>query len=245
MAKLVTLIMLILFSLLLLKANITALSSSVESPKIEKDKKNKNGNYASKDSPSYNPKVSRDLPNPNNGYLFNSERHLEGNNSEEQGIADDGLQVNIYEIHYDGSLILGKTKKALISYPVGKKVSGPIRSNTLKSKRKYSVQRSSIKMSLGDKLSGYTLSAIAPQKIVFSRGTENVEKLLYDQEKQRIVATGKALTKPRKIKKINNLSLPKKKVVKRPAARHQAIKPNRVPGPTLETLGPPDTPENW
>lgn len=181
MAKISLVSFLALLCLLLVKANINALRSTAgDEAFVVKEKKT--GKVVSLPSAHrFNPVVPRVLPDLYNGYLFNTDRHLEGGAQGVVDSRDEAPQVNIYELSYDGSFIYGAIKKGLVSYPL-QKIS---RSKRTSLGKRRAPQRASLQLGEGDKIGGYNVTAIEVDKIIFSRGGEEVVKTLHDQEKIR------------------------------------------------------------
>jgi hypothetical protein len=118
------------------------------------------------------------LPDLHLGYLFNAERNLAGRGRSGNTIA----AANVHELVYAGSIILGKNSKALLTLPVAAQSSDARPGAPARSGSAY------FHVAAGDSVGGYTVSEILPKKIVFKKGTEVVEKNLFDPRKQRTVA---------------------------------------------------------
>lgn len=133
------------------------------------------------------PQTPAVLPDLNKGYVFNAERSL---SEEEQGEGDGEVVevgVDIDKVTYSGSIITSGKRIAIIAYPAPRitprRVAGrpvrirrPIAGGPLDHKQ----------VSEGDIFSGYTVAAILPEKIIFEKGAEKVEKLLFDEAKERV-----------------------------------------------------------
>ncbi len=132
---------------------------------------------------SFYPRPPATLPDLSQGYLFNAERNIKGAEGNGQ---ETGAQVNIDTVVYSGSLVMGKKAKAILSYAKA-------------SASKVKQRQQSLTVSLGDTVSGYTVSEILPDKIIFSRGSEKIEKLLHDPNKQRtVVKPSSPVARPKK-----------------------------------------------
>jgi hypothetical protein len=159
------------------------------------------------------PVVSGKLPDLKAGYLFNADRLLEeeGAQKKAENLAagnDLGIKADIKTVIYAGSIIGENLKQAIIVVAGAKKTKTPRTRSRRKKKsssRKGNVQN--IRVKEGDLLSGYTVASISPEKIVFSKGNEKVEKLLYDPDKKR--------TSPSKLAR--SAPVPRSEVVARPA----------------------------
>lgn len=115
------------------------------------------------------------LPDLHLGYLFNAERALAGRGKGGNTVA----AANVHELVYAGSIIMGKTSKALLSFPVASQGGDARPGAPARGGSAY------FHVAPGDSVGGYTVSEILPQKIVFKKGGEVVEKLLHDPRKQR------------------------------------------------------------
>lgn len=213
-------------SLVLVKANYDALRSPL--PDLDSPGATKKVAVVKKveEAGNYNPPVPRTLPNLYANYLFNADRHLEGaGQAEKDGEAgrDEAPHVNVYEVSYNGSLIYGTTRKALIAYPLDK------RSRRGGSRLKVP-KHATLTVELEDKVGGYTVSAIEQGKIVFSRSGETVEKTLFDPEKERSFSRNQS---SRRVKSRKATSVAPKS---RPTPSRATTK---RPTPTRRTQPPP------
>ncbi|MCK5322551.1 MAG: hypothetical protein KAJ45_00350 [Desulfobulbaceae bacterium] len=132
------------------------------------------------------PPVPAHLPDLNEGYLFNEERHVEG---EDEPVSDERDDIGEFwgdfdDVRYVGSIISGKLSKGIVSYPVQKKKRARTSSPGQYSGKNLNYAR----LVVGDKFSGYKVTGVFPDKMIFEKSGETTEKLLYDTEKQRIVA---------------------------------------------------------
>jgi len=153
------------------------------------------------------------LPDLKVGYLFNADRLLVGDGdrkkAEDLAASNDlGIQTDIKSVVYSGSIIGDNLKQAIIVVPGAKKRQAAKRRSI---RRKKSLSRGSkniqnVRVKEGDLLSGYTVASISPEKIVFKKGNEQVEKLLYDPDKKR-TAPSRQSRKP----------IPRAQVMARPA----------------------------
>lgn len=160
------------------------------------------------------PSVPSPLPDLYSGYLFNEERFLQKEeDKEKEGPEDENgtdLAVNMETVFYTGSIIIGNLRKGLIAYSPFKTT--PV-SRIEKGKRP-SARQKSIKYAqlvAGDSLSGYKVVSVEADRIVFKKGPETLEKMLYDSEKKRIAPP--PLPKDKVIKKRATASTSKKKRV--------------------------------
>ena len=134
------------------------------------------------------PTVPSPLPDLKKGYLFNEERFLAGDTTEEISAEEETgteFSVDIKTVSYAGSIIIGETRKALIYYPAQKPKTPQKRTDRKKivspvKKRNYA------QLVAGDSLSGYKVVAVEPDRLVFEKGSETIEKMLNDPEKIRM-----------------------------------------------------------
>jgi hypothetical protein len=146
----------------------------------------------------FNPAVPQNLPDFKNGYLFNEQRSLRDETEPAQGVAEDnldkndlGIQTNINDATFTGAIITDSLKKAILTYrptsePIAQQRGGPrapLR-RTIPNKSQGGLETTQLKE--GDLISGYKVSSIEPDKIVFTKGEEVIEKHLYDSGKTRI-----------------------------------------------------------
>ncbi len=138
------------------------------------------------------PSVPAVLPDLKTCYLFNANRQLDaaglsGKDAELAAGNDLGVQVDMKTVIYSGSIIGDNITQAIITVSGAKESSGR---RMISFGKKRSLAKSSniknLRVKEGDVLSGYTVASIAPEKIVFEKGIERVEKLLYDPGKKRV-----------------------------------------------------------
>jgi hypothetical protein len=146
--------------------------------------------------PSYYPVVPQPLPDLNTGYLFTETRSVAG---EGEGPGTKGglekigePEVDIYAVVYIGSIITSNLRKAIISAPPPKdgqqKAAVGKPGRTAASRRATAAQaraQAYVRVTQGELFRGYMVKLISPDKIVFERGEEMVERLLYDPAKKR------------------------------------------------------------
>ncbi len=166
------------------------------------------------------PAVPRSLPDFYNGYLFNEERLLipEEDIKEEEGSeAHQGIRVNMDEVTYVGSLIIGDTRKGLISFPNKPQPVKSARSKTAQRSRKKVARRVIKKRNyaqvlVGETFSDYKVVAVESDRIEFSKSGKTIVKQLYDPDKKRLTLPKIAGTL-KKRSTINKSAVKKKKAV--------------------------------
>ncbi len=145
------------------------------------------------------PVVPGILPDLKEGYLFNPERTLVAEKpqpTKEETASTDikalGVDASIDEVTYEGSIIADAFSQAIIIYPAGQKAKEPPQPASRSSRKASAPQASGpeehARLEVGDMLDGYELTEILPEKLIFSKGEEKVEKLLHDPDKKRIDA---------------------------------------------------------
>lgn len=144
------------------------------------------------------------LPDLKPGYLFNTKRTLvvdpdekvEEPQPENQLLRNDlGIDVKIDELLYSGSIIGDTFSRAIVAYPPPpKKRRNSKSSRTSRSRsepRRSSSRDGSLKhaqLKKGDVLNGYVVAEILPDKIIFDKDGDIVEKFLNDPSKKRVVS---------------------------------------------------------
>ena len=199
----------------------------------------------------FQPKVPETLPDLKTGYLFNAERLLVGNGTKngEEGVAasnDLGIQTDIQAVIYSGSIIGDTFRQAILAVPSAKSAVHSVRSFRWRKTSRPSTNIKNIRVKEGDVLSGYTVAAISPEKIIFEKGAEKVEKLLYDPDKKRVVPSRQTRTGSRFPARPDVVAKPAGTPSSRPSAlQRQAI---RIPTPAtrrrlIVTRKPPTMPD--
>lgn len=174
-----------------------ALESPVSSPKGSEQ-----GSEAAPPAVSvtpFQPSSPATIPDLKVGYVFNQERMLGSEEPlpeevvEEEGPYNEnahGITADIEEIVFVGSIIADNFSRALIVYPT-QNLSAPEKPTSRSSKRKGPPQGVSAgpeehaQLEVGDQISGYEVVDILPNKLIFSKDDETIEKLLFDPEKPR------------------------------------------------------------
>ena len=144
------------------------------------------------------PPVPAELPDLNKGYMFNADRSL----SEESKGAGEGqdveVNVNIADVSYSGSIITADSRIAILSFPGEKRPSGISRMR-IKTLRHAQVKE-------GATFSGYTVAEIHPDRVLFQRGEEKIEKFLYDPDKKRTIGINPPAAERKTVTPIKQLS---------------------------------------
>lgn len=150
-------------------------------------------------APPLQPATSPNLPDLKVGYVFNQERMLGGNEPLPEDKGDElgadnenaqGITADIEDITFVGSIITDAFSRALIVYPA-QNLSGPAKPTSRSSRVKVPTQRAGggaeehAQLEVGDKISGYEVTEILFDKLIFAKGDEKVEKLLFDPAKTR------------------------------------------------------------
>ncbi len=140
------------------------------------------------------PPSSAALPNLQKGYLFNPERSLTNADnaaSDKLNAANDlGIQTDISKVTYTGSIIGDNFKVAILTIPTPKTRLRRSSKNRFSPMNRFRPPRNrsavkNLRVKEGDLLSGYEVAAITPDRIIFEKDGDKVEKLLYDPNKKR------------------------------------------------------------
>ncbi|MCK4839505.1 MAG: hypothetical protein KAS94_11945 [Desulfobulbaceae bacterium] len=146
------------------------------------------------------PPVPAVLPDLNDGYLFNSERQFE---ELELDTARGGNgTVDLADVTYAGSLIVGEIYKGLIVYQEKVPVARSAARSSLRAARARKTAARAVskykQLDRGEKFMGYLVEKIEKDRIVFRQGDEVVEKFLYDPNKNRVALSPAAKSKAAK-----------------------------------------------
>lgn len=132
------------------------------------------------------PPVPAVLPDLNENYLFNSERNFSENELE---VGSATGSIDLAEVTYAGSLIVGEIRMALVTYKEKAAVAG----RGAASRRPGAASRrtpaknteENRQLAVGNNFMGYIVDKIEKDRIVFKKGNEMVVKFLYDSGKDR------------------------------------------------------------
>lgn len=124
------------------------------------------------------PKVPSSLPDLSKGYIFNKKRSL----GEGKGPIK-SQNVDLDDVIYTGSIITSPSRIALISVHEEADIKRRLR----RPKKGKQTKNKHMRLSAGDTFGSYNVAEVLPDKIIFSKGGEKFEKLLYDPTKQRII----------------------------------------------------------
>lgn len=201
----------LLFSLLFLIRGVAVTLKTDPLPELQEVKKQK------KDRPKPVPAIkpiqfyppSATVPDLTSGYLFNEERALSAGKKEE-GEGQQVSSVDVKDVFYVGSVITGDMHKGIVSYPISKKKITGIR--TARTAKASSMEQVFLKP--GDILGGYEVVDVQPDKIVFKKDSDVVEKMLNDPEKQRLTPPA---TKPKPRKSMTRKAASSRTQTRRPS----------------------------
>jgi len=140
------------------------------------------------------PPVPEKMPDLNDGYIFNQDRQFEEEAFTVAGAGGRGMggSIDLNEVVYAGSLIVGNVRKALITYqeaiPARQRVAnrrkrGQARKSRVQKQKAYKHKQ----LDPGEDFMGYKVAKVEVDRIVFERGSEKIEKFLYDGSKDRVV----------------------------------------------------------
>lgn len=190
----ISIIIALLLSLLfLLRSGITAWQySPVPAPlKIGNEQES---TYNGKADLKFFHQVPVQLPDLHKGYIFNVERELaeeEPTDLETKTDKDigDEIDIDFDSVNYAGSIIIGDRHKAIVSYAVApprRTARSRVRQVTPRS-RQAAGKNKHAQLESGDTFYGYKVTGIYPDKIVFERDEEKIEKRLHDPTKKRLI----------------------------------------------------------
>lgn len=154
------------------------------------------------------PAVPSVLPDLKSHYLFNPERMLAGadippaeeSDSEASSGNTLGIAASMDEVTYAGSIIADTFSRAIILYPAAKSKAPPAAASKSSKSKPPAPTKSGAdehaQLEVGDVLDGYAVAEILPDKLIFTKGEERVEKLLYDPDKKRQAAPPRPVAAP-------------------------------------------------
>ncbi|MFO7605771.1 MAG: hypothetical protein R6W72_05695 [Desulfurivibrionaceae bacterium] len=131
------------------------------------------------------PEVPAVLPDLNENYLFNSERSFA---AEEEGPGSVSEVVDLAEINYTGSLIVGQIRVGLITYQDEISVAGPGPAAAQGGNRRRVPTKTVTKnkqLAVGENFMGYVVEEIEKDRLVLKKGDEMIVKFLYDSDTDR------------------------------------------------------------
>lgn len=148
-----------------------------------------------------NPQVPPLLPDLRQGYLFNEQRQLAEDSGEEGKNADESqelasTQVNLDTLNYTGSLIVGNTRKGLVSFSIlqpEQSERSPGRIRSISREQKSNTETAIV--SENEEFYDLRVASIQPDKIVFTKSGSTIEKMLYAPDKKRVAPPPQAQEK--------------------------------------------------
>lgn len=136
------------------------------------------------------------LPDVAENYIFNAERHLVTEEEKEKKKSaekedeeeEQGPEIDMENLIYSGSIIIGEKPKALVSYKekIKEKKRRPFPGR--KSQKKSNKKQQFALLGVSDTLGQYKVTTVQPEKIIFQKDGETVEKMLYEQDIDRLIA---------------------------------------------------------
>ena len=147
------------------------------------------------------------LPDLREGYLFNEARQLAAADEDTEETTPEpeepSVAVDMETLEYVGSIIVGAVKKGMVAFvektPASRKPLRPQRRAPAATRRfppqtaakktggKGRAKKKYATLKEKDEFYGYTVALVAPDRMVFTKGEESIEKLLYDPAKERLV----------------------------------------------------------
>ena len=194
MVKLIAAIALSLSLIFLVKESIVALRAgdSLAPPVSEERQATKpQPAYPAEKNVIFYPPVPLALPDLDKGYLFNEERMIEGAAGGNEGGQEEedtaALSVDMDTVFYAGSIIIGEVRKGLVTYPAPQ-AAALNRKITTRQAAPPARERNYAQLAVGENFSGYEVIEVEPNRIVFRKGADTIEKMLNDPKKTRIDA---------------------------------------------------------
>lgn len=253
MFKLIAAIALSLSLIFLVKESIVALrtdNTPAAQPASEGRQAKPQTIYPAEEDMIFYPPVPVSLPDLNKGYLFNEERMIEGSAVENgDGAEADTTEtaVDMETVFYAGSIIIGETRKGLVMFPPARAPVPPRRTNARQAPAPPK-ERNYAQLGVGDSFSGYKVQAVEPDRIIFQKGSDTIEKILNDPKKTRIAAPPPPPREKGKVptavtSKIKRVQLDKAKIGS-PGQSSRTVKSTtrRVPSPNIQVPGVPAPP---
>lgn len=145
----------------------------------------------------FNPEIAKPLPDLNQGYVFVEDRELDESDLDE--FTSDGKKepeivssTDLEEVFYEGSVIIGELRKALVAYPAapanvekGSRTRAPVKGRAASVLQHEQLDQGALFM-------GFVVARVEEDRIVFEKDGEKIEKFLHDQNKSRVVVRGRA-----------------------------------------------------
>jgi hypothetical protein len=128
------------------------------------------------------PSVPTSLPDLNDGYIFSQSRVGVANDSGGKKEGGSKFFINMDEVLYLGSIIMGQLHKGIVKFPEKQQN----RSSKKRRSKNRRIAYDQAHLVPGDVFGGYQVELVTPEKIVFKKNGRIVEKLLYDPNKKRI-----------------------------------------------------------
>ncbi|MEW6427518.1 MAG: hypothetical protein AB1568_05735 [Thermodesulfobacteriota bacterium] len=193
-------LMALLFSLLVIGRETLRSWQAVELPREPVVERKKSAGLGPMPVTRFYPEVPAVIPDLAENYLFNEQRKLGTDEPVEEGgeepIEEPAETVDMENLEYVGSIILGDLRKAMVSFTVSEPAPPqpeqpgrpPVRGMPQlppQTARRAGGEQKVTTVSEKEEFYGYLVASILPDRITFSRGSDSVEKLLYDPEKER------------------------------------------------------------
>jgi hypothetical protein len=200
------------------------------------------------------PQVPKKLPDLNQGYLFNEERFLASADAEEKvekvEEPTDGVKLDMDQLFYAGSIIIGDNRKGLVSYVDLQDKSVKKKKKTSKTKKGSFSKKKYAQVKINDQLGGYTVTELEADHIIFERGGKSIEKSLHDSSKVRIkpaarkkvVPSRKTSTSSKKKVSLGTRGAKSRTVTSRSVKTPKVVQSRRVrtpAGTTTRNIQPP------
>ena len=146
---------------------------------------------AQQEDVSFYPQVPAQLPDLNQGYLFNAERFLSGEEEEtgaaEAELEETGPAIDMEKLFYSGSIIIGDIRKGLVvfedpDFNLRQKET----TRSAKARSKSTSKTKYAQLAVNDQLGGFSVTEVEADHITFEKGGQSIEKMLHDSNKTRL-----------------------------------------------------------
>lgn len=140
----------------------------------------------------FNPVVASPLPDVNKDYIFSEKRKFEKDEpvleAAKMAPVDPGPDL-LATVQYTGAVITGDLRRALVVYQDQPAAPAPGRRPTGAGRAPAPPPAAGAtqkkQLDQGDRFLGYVVAAVEPDRIVFEKGDQKVEKFLHDRNKKR------------------------------------------------------------
>lgn len=198
MVKTAIIALLTLLGLLLFKANIDTFRGASSSHETELVQAPKGGSKKISPQPplNLNPTKHPQLPDLSAGYLFSAERFLAKDARQSKMGKGYGQNIRMEDVFFSGAILGEGYKKAIVSYTLGQQPTNRAIRPGSNTRTQHASRPESVQLEVGDQLGGYTVKEITSDFISFMKGSDIIQKTLFDPDKKRPLLTPRPPTAP-------------------------------------------------